>query len=159
MPHDFKFLAPEPINLAINEPTSDDSLVPTLHFQNVTVGGCTIVNSLNNKFTVWQVELTLASNGPSERGSPKINVYKRYTDFVVFRERLIRELPLVLRANVPGLPPKISWYDALRYEDANFQSSWLARRRAGLELFLNQLLLNDKMLEAAVELVKRFLEK
>ncbi|SCU85326.1 LAFA_0D15082g1_1 [Lachancea sp. 'fantastica'] len=159
MPHDFKFLAPEPINLANNESTSDDRLVPTLHFENVTVGGCTIVNSQNNKFTVWQVDLTLASSGPLERGNPKIHVNKRYRDFVVFREKLMQELPPVLRTNVPELPPKISWYDALRYEDANFKSSWLARRRAGLELFLNQLLLNDKMLEAALELVKRFLEK
>ncbi|SCU85705.1 LAME_0D02410g1_1 [Lachancea meyersii CBS 8951] len=160
MPHNFKFLAPEPINLVNNESTSDDdeNLGPSLHFGNVTVGDCTIVNSEKNKFTVWQIEFTVSPAKPSERGCPKIHVYKRYTDFVVFREQLLRRLPPDMAANVPELPPKVSWYDSWRYEDANFKSSWLARRRAGLELFLNQLLLNDRLLGAALGLVKSFLE-
>ncbi|SCU77847.1 LADA_0A02520g1_1 [Lachancea dasiensis] len=158
MSHNIKFLAPEPISLENNEGSSEDLSVPSLHFRDVIVGNCTIVNGQNNKFTVWQVELTLAPMQMSGRSCPKIKVYKRYTDFVNFRDELVRSLPADLRPNVPSLPPKVSWYDSWRYGDANFNNGWLAHRRSGLELFLNQLLLNDKIMAEALECVKRFLE-
>ncbi|SCV06132.1 LANO_0H22804g1_1 [Lachancea nothofagi CBS 11611] len=159
MPHNIKFLAPEPINLVNNESSSEELMTPSLHFRDIRVGNCTIVNSQNNKFTVWQIEVTLAPTGISGRSSPKIHIYKRYTEFEAFREKMMQTLSADLRPNVPPLPPKLSWYDAWRYEDANFKSGWLARRRAGLELFLNTLLLNDKILLEGVECIKEFLKK
>lgn len=159
MPQSIQFLAPEPINLVNNEPSSDEVTGSSLHFKNITVGSCTIVNSQNNKFSVWQLEVTLSPTGTSGAGSPHIRVYKRYTDFELFREKLLRSLTPALRPCVPQLPPKVSWYESWHYGQANFKSSWLARRRAGLEYFLNQVLLNDKVLTEALPCVKEFLEK
>ncbi|CUS21792.1 LAQU0S04e00892g1_1 [Lachancea quebecensis] len=159
MPQSIQFLAPEPINLVNNEPPADEVTGRSLRFKYITVGSCTIVNSQNNKFSVWQIEVALSPTGTSGTGSPHIQIYKRYTDFELFREKLLRSLTPALRPCIPQLPPKVSWYESWHYSQANFKSSWLARRRAGLEYFLNQVLLNDKVLAEALPCVKEFLEK
>ena len=158
MPSSIRFLAPEPINLVNNEASTEEWTNRTVHFKHITVGSCTIVNSQNNKFCVWQVDLTLSPTGRSGAGTPHIQIYKRYSDFVRFREELMATLSPKLRTGIPALPPKLSWFDSWRYDDANFKSAWLARRRAGLEFFLNQVLLNDSLLVEALACIKKFLE-
>lgn len=153
-----QFLAPEPIHLTDNESPAENSPQRSLHFKQITVGDCTIVNGQRSKFSVWQIQLVLSPRSNTGNSSPHIQLYKRYSDFVVFRESLLGSLPPDLRKSVPELPPRVSWYDSWRYQEANFNSSWLARRRAGLEFFLNQVLLNDKLLAKAGTCIRAFLE-
>ncbi|SCU93106.1 LAMI_0E13234g1_1 [Lachancea mirantina] len=160
MGHTVQFLAPEPISLVNNEPCAGDTaLAGALRFKHITVGDCTIVNTQWSRFAVWQIELVLCATATTGGTNPRIYVYKRYTDFVRFRARLLDALPASLRANVPDLPPKVSWLESWQYDNVNLNNKWLARRRAGLDLFLNQVLLNDTLLSKAIGCVREFLEK
>lgn len=158
------FLPPEPISLVDNEHHREESPVQahfrqTLQFKQIIVGDCTIVNSnQTNKFSVWQVELVLAPTDRSGGSSPRIQLYKRYSDFENLRNRLIQALPSELHQSIPSLPPKVRWYESWRYQDVNFDKKWLAKRRAGLEYFLNQVLLNERVVNSARTCIRNFLE-
>ncbi|AEY95410.1 FACL108Cp [Eremothecium gossypii FDAG1] len=159
MPH-IQFLPPEPVVLVSRVADDPDPAGPGLHVAKVAVGDCTIVDArtpcapLQGRFAVWTVALQLHS--PDTPRS--LTLRKRYSDFVRFRERLLLCLPPPLRRAVPPLPPPVPWYDAWRYSDVNLDRAWLAARRAGLERFLQQVLLNRALVAAASVVVRGFLE-
>lgn len=157
MSFDIHFLAPEPIKLLDEEILHHNgSLYKDLPFQikYVHVRNYKIINEKSsNKFTIWEISIDMIYQDTSK----VIQINKRYSDFVQFRERLLIKLPTNLKKNIPILPPTIKWYDSWRYKNINFDKEWLMRRKVGLEYFLNQILLNDSILVTASLLIKNFL--
>jgi hypothetical protein len=64
-----------------------------------------------------------------------MNIRKRYSEFDDFRSRLIQSFPN-FEAAVPPLPPKSVI--------SKFRPPFLEKRRAGLQYFLNCILLNPE---------------
>lgn len=175
------FLPPEPIKI-LNEPRdeSDEELETThnsasqttqankrLKFSSVKVSDCTIVTGDNgDRFAVWKITVFVASrygpNPPTSSsptnipiGSPQIQTYKRYSDFVAFRNSIMNKLGD--RMEIPSLPPGVPWYDSWKYQDVNFDKKWLAKRRRGLERFLEQVLLDRELVLLAKNEIRTFL--
>lgn len=131
-------------------------------FQRAHVTDCTIVNGENGaKFAVWKVSLVMQPSAGQDPYHPCIVVYKRYSDFYQFREQLIRQCQEAHLSNLdlPQLPPRVKWYESWRYQDVNLNKAWLAKRRQGLDYFLNKVLLNQEIVTAARELIVGFLDK
>ncbi|AET40252.1 Ypt35p Ecym_5509 [Eremothecium cymbalariae DBVPG len=161
------FLAPEPIRL-MDDSDSDDSdnnckqtHGALLQIKSAHIVGCTTINadryddkSSQCKFTVWTIEAEFQTTD-----TPRvIRLSKRYSDFVDFRELLLAHLPTRLQTAVPKLPPQVKWYNAWRYQDANFNKLWLCQRRDGLNYFLDQVLLNHTVVSHAPAVIQKFLE-
>lgn len=90
-------------------------------------------------FVVWNIKVGTLSGS-------YMNIRKRYSEFDDFRWRLIRTFP-GFEAAVPELPPKgfVS----------KFRPRFLEKRRAGLQYFLNCILLNPEFSGSPV--LKEFL--
>ncbi|SCV16185.1 probable PX domain-containing protein YPT35 [Nakaseomyces glabratus] len=88
------------------------------------------------KFAVWKVTAVLHPLNPNSSGSYRIHTYRRYSDFVEFRNALL---------------------DRLEIQRDQSQQGMLANRRKGLELFINQVLLNGNIVDIAKDLVIQFL--
>ncbi|ROV96370.1 hypothetical protein VPNG_09062 [Cytospora leucostoma] len=79
-------------------------------------------------FVVWNIRVETLSG-------PFMNIRKRYSEFDDFRHQLIQAFPS-FEAAVPALPPKSVI--------AKFRPNFLEKRRAGLQYFLNCILLNPE---------------
>ncbi|AQZ17915.1 YPT35 (YHR105W) [Zygosaccharomyces parabailii] len=154
-------LMPEPISLVDDEAEVHD-LNRNFSLQRCQVSDCTIVNGENGtKFAVWKVTLLLHPSAcHSQLYYPRVETYRRYSDFCKFREQLIARCIGAHRPNidVPMLPSRVKWYETWHYQEINLDRNWLSKRRQGLEFFLNHVLLNDELVELARDLVVKFLE-
>ncbi|KAL1889115.1 PX domain-containing protein ypt35 [Ceratocystis pirilliformis] len=79
-------------------------------------------------FVVWTIQVETLKGAPMQ-------IRKRYSEFDTFRQRLIQTFPRCV-ASVPALPPKTVI--------ARFNTTFLEKRRAGLQHFLNCILLNPE---------------
>ncbi|KAI1137079.1 Phox-like protein [Hypoxylon sp. FL0543] len=102
----------------------------------VTVNGST---TNIGAFVVWNIRVETLSGS-------YMNIRKRYSEFDDFRWRLIRTFPN-FEAAVPELPPKSIV--------SKFRPKFLEKRRAGLQYFLNCILLNPEFSGSPV--LKEFL--
>ncbi|KAI1408933.1 Phox-like protein [Hypoxylon sp. FL1857] len=102
----------------------------------VTVNGST---TNIGAFVVWNIRVETLSGS-------FMNIRKRYSEFDDFRWRLIRTFPN-FEAAVPELPPKSIV--------SKFRPKFLEKRRAGLQYFLNCILLNPEFSGSPV--LKEFL--
>lgn len=102
----------------------------------VTVNGST---TNIGAFVVWNIRVETLSGS-------YMNIRKRYSEFDDFRWRLIRTFPN-FEAAVPELPPKSII--------SKFRPRFLEKRRAGLQYFLNCILLNPEFSGSPV--LKEFL--
>lgn len=99
--------------------------------KSVEVASHTVVNgSATNigAFVVWNIRVETLSGS-------FMNIRKRYSEFDDFRKRLIQTFPN-FEAAVPVLPPKSVI--------SKFRPRFLEKRRAGLQYFLNCILLNPE---------------
>lgn len=163
-------LMPEPITLMDDEHSNhesgsadgEDVLNQNFTFLRAHVSDCTIVNGENgSKFAVWKLSLVLQSLDNDGVYRPCIDVYKRYSDFYRFRESLVRQCKEsdLHRIDIPPLPPRVKWYETWRYQDVNLNKVWLAKRRQGLDYFMNKVLLNSAVIAIARDLIFKFLEE
>ncbi|KAI8959846.1 Phox-like protein [Daldinia sp. FL1419] len=90
-------------------------------------------------FVVWNIRVETLNGS-------YMNIRKRYSEFDDFRWRLVRTFPN-FEAAVPELPPKSLI--------SKFRPRFLERRRAGLQYFLNCILLNPEFSGSPV--LKEFL--
>lgn len=90
-------------------------------------------------FTVWNIKVETLTGA-------KINIRKRYSEFDDLRRKLVQTFPN-FEAAVPVLPPK----SVLN----KFKPKFLEKRRAGLQYFLNCILLNPEFSGSPV--LKEFL--
>ncbi|KAK4191854.1 PX domain-containing protein YPT35 [Podospora australis] len=90
-------------------------------------------------FTVWNIKVETLTGS-------KINIRKRYSEFDDLRHKLVQTFPN-FEAAVPVLPPK----SVLN----KFKPKFLEKRRAGLQYFLNCILLNPEFSGSPV--LKEFL--
>ncbi|KAI0178792.1 Phox-like protein [Hypoxylon sp. FL1284] len=90
-------------------------------------------------FVVWNIRVETLTGS-------YMNIRKRYSEFDDFRWRLIRTFPN-FEAAVPELPPKSII--------SKFRPKFLEKRRAGLQYFLNCILLNPEFSGSPV--LKEFL--
>ncbi|KAI1091619.1 Phox-like protein [Rostrohypoxylon terebratum] len=102
----------------------------------VTVNGST---TNIGAFVVWNIKVETLTGS-------FINIRKRYSEFDDFRWRLIRTFPN-FEAAVPELPPKSIV--------SKFRPKFLEKRRAGLQYFMNCVLLNPEFSGSPV--LKEFL--
>ncbi|AMD19170.1 HBR269Wp [Eremothecium sinecaudum] len=159
-----QFLPPEPIKL-VDASEAADSDCESNNSQNLRITAvdiriCSEVTDTDiraplrqSRFTLWTINIQVKTKD----GRRVIQLQKRYSDFVRFRERLLLKLPRRLLGYIPDLPPTVKWYDAWRYNDVNFDKCWLANRRAGLQYFLNQVFLNPVILKNASAVFQKFL--
>lgn len=90
-------------------------------------------------FVVWNIRVETLSGS-------YMNIRKRYSEFDDFRQQLIHSFPN-FEAAVPSLPPKSVI--------SKFRPRFLEKRRAGLQYFLNCILLNPEFSGSPV--LKEFL--
>lgn len=163
-------LMPEPITLMDDERSiqesmsgeAEDASDQNFTFLKAHVTDCTVVNGENgSKFAVWKVSLVLQSFDHNGAYRPCIDVYKRYSEFHKFRESLVRKCKEadLHTVDIPRLPPRVKWYETWRYQDVNLNKVWLAKRRRGLDYFMNKVLLNSTLVSTARDLIVKFLEE
>ncbi|KAI1802908.1 Phox-like protein [Daldinia bambusicola] len=130
------------ITLRDNESNSLDDRGNACWAKSVEITDYVIVNgSATNigAFVVWNIRVETLSGS-------YMNIRKRYSEFDDFRWRLVRTFPN-FEAAVPELPPKSMI--------SKFRPRFLERRRAGLQYFLNCILLNPEFSGSPV--LKEFL--
>ncbi|KAF4438106.1 PX domain-containing YPT35 [Fusarium acutatum] len=130
------------ITLRDNEASEFDDRNSACWAKSVEIVSYTIVNgSATNigAFVVWNIRVE-ALNGSY------MNIRKRYSEFDDFRYRLVQTFP-GFEAAVPALPPKSVI--------SKFRPRFLEKRRAGLQYFLNCILLNPEFSGSPV--LKEFL--
>ena len=110
----------------------------------VTIDDYTIVRgSLSpaiGAYVVWNVNVLTLDGGP-------MKIRKRYSEFDELRQKLVAAFPNATLSSLPMLPPKSAVY--------KFRAKFLERRRAGLQYFLNCVMLNPEYSGSAV--VKDFI--
>lgn len=168
------------MNNIVNYETSDCRMDSNFIFSKVFVGNYTLVRGDRNgtEYIIWRITLILEPqraipNKISDRimVSPRFDIYKRYSEFVKFRNDLIchleslkkQDLPDNLRRKlnniiVPELPPKVPWYNLWEYYEINLDRKWLLNRRKGLEFFLNSIFLNKVIVELCKDCFKLFIQ-
>ncbi|KAF4446012.1 px protein [Fusarium austroafricanum] len=130
------------ITLRDNEASDFDDRNSACWAKSVEIVSYTVVNgSATNigAFVVWNIRVE-ALNGSY------MNIRKRYSEFDEFRYRLVQTFP-GFEAAVPALPPKSVI--------SKFRPRFLEKRRAGLQYFLNCILLNPEFSGSPV--LKEFL--
>jgi hypothetical protein len=130
------------ITLRDNEASDLDDRNSACWAKSVEIVNYTIVNgSATNigAFVVWNIRVETL-NGSF------MNIRKRYSEFDDFRYRLVQTFP-GFEAAVPALPPKSVI--------SKFRPRFLEKRRAGLQYFLNCILLNPEFSGSPV--LKEFL--
>jgi PX domain len=80
-------------------------------------------------YVVWNVNVLTLDGGP-------MKIRKRYSEFDKLRIQLIAAFPNATTSSLPLLPPKSVIY--------KFRAKFLERRRAGLQYFLNCVMLNPE---------------
>ncbi|KAL7924107.1 Phox homologous domain-containing protein [Trichoderma austrokoningii] len=125
------FLPAEAIRLRDND-TNDDDRNSACWAKSVEITDYIFINGSNNTnigaFIVWNISVE-TMNGSY------MNIRKRYSEFDDFRRKLTQSFPN-FRAAVPELPPKSTLF--------KFRPKFLEKRRAGLQYFLNCILLNPE---------------
>ncbi|KOS21644.1 PX domain-containing protein YPT35 [Escovopsis weberi] len=91
------------------------------------VGGSALPTSIG-AFVVWNIRVETLNGS-------YLHIRKRYSEFDEFRSKLVATFP-GFRAAMPKLPPKSLVY--------KLRPEFLEKRRAGLEYFLNCILLNPE---------------
>ncbi|KAF7554108.1 hypothetical protein G7046_g6914 [Stylonectria norvegica] len=127
-----------------NETSEHDDRNNACWAKSVEIADCTIVNSSATNigaFVVWNIRVETL-NGCY------MNIRKRYSEFDEFRKRLVVTFPN-FDAAVPVLPPKSVI--------SKFRPRFLEKRRAGLQYFLNCILLNPEFSGSPV--LKEFLAR
>ncbi|KAI1077359.1 Phox homologous domain-containing protein [Whalleya microplaca] len=130
------------ITLRDNENSSIDERGNACWAKSVEITDYVTVNGSTTNigaFVVWNIKVGTLSGS-------SINIRKRYSEFDDFRWRLIRTFPN-FEAAVPELPPKSLI--------SKFRPKFLEKRRAGLQYFLNCILLNPEFSGSPV--LKEFL--
>ncbi|KAH7580576.1 PX domain-containing protein YPT35 [Nakaseomyces glabratus] len=162
-------LDPEPITLldtedepGISQSRRSSIANSNFYIERAFVTNCTIISGERStpKFAVWKVTAVLHPLNPNSSGSYRIHTYRRYSDFVEFRNALldrVRTKRPTSVSEIPELPPPVKWYYSWKYNEINLNREWLANRRKGLELFINQVLLNGNIVDIAKDLVIQFL--
>ncbi|UZP46049.1 hypothetical protein NXS19_013861 [Fusarium pseudograminearum] len=136
------FLPAGAITLRDNEASDLDDRNSACWAKSVEIVNHTVVNgSATNigAFVVWNIRVETL-NGSF------MNIRKRYSEFDEFRYRLVQTFP-GFEAAVPALPPKSVI--------SKFRPRFLEKRRAGLQYFLNCILLNPEFSGSPV--LKEFL--
>jgi hypothetical protein len=130
------------ITLRDNEASDYDDRNSACWAKSVEIVNYTIVNgSATNigAFVVWNIRVETLNGS-------YMNIRKRYSEFDDFRYRLVQTFP-GFEAAVPALPPKSVI--------SKFRPRFLEKRRAGLQYFLNCILLNPEFSGSPV--LKEFL--
>ncbi|KAI1656960.1 Phox-like protein [Daldinia decipiens] len=130
------------ITLRDNESSSLDDRGNACWARSVEITDYVVVNGSTTNigaFVVWNIRVETLSGS-------YMNIRKRYSEFDDFRWRLVRTFPN-FEAAVPELPPKSMI--------SKFRPRFLERRRAGLQYFLNCILLNPEFSGSPV--LKEFL--
>ncbi|KAI1378639.1 Phox-like protein [Hypoxylon crocopeplum] len=130
------------ITLRDNENSDFDDRGSACWAKSVAVTDYVVVNGSTTNigaFVVWNIKVETLSGS-------YMNIRKRYSEFDDFRWRLIRTFPN-FEAAVPELPPKSII--------SKFRPRFLEKRRAGLQYFLNCILLNPEFSGSPV--LKEFL--
>ncbi|KAM5355199.1 hypothetical protein ACJ41O_001845 [Fusarium nematophilum] len=130
------------ITLRDNETSEHDDRNNACWAKSVEIVSHTIVNgSATNigAFVVWNIRVETLNGS-------YMNIRKRYSEFDDFRIRLVQTFP-GFEAAVPALPPKSVI--------SKFRPRFLEKRRAGLQYFLNCILLNPEFSGSPV--LKEFL--
>jgi len=124
-------LPPGAITLRDNENMEGDDRNNACWAKSVEIVDYIVVNgSATNigAFVVWIIRVETLTGS-------YMNIRKRYSEFDEFRERLILSFPN-FEATIPPLPPKSVI--------SKFRPRFLEKRRAGLQYFLNCILLNPE---------------
>ncbi|KAL6904810.1 Phox homologous domain-containing protein [Trichoderma evansii] len=124
------FLPAEAIRLRDND-TNDDDRNSACWAKSVEITDYIFVNGSNTNigaFIVWNIRVETLNGS-------YMNIRKRYSEFDDFRRKLTQSFPN-FRAAVPELPPKSALF--------KFRPKFLEKRRAGLQYFLNCILLNPE---------------
>ncbi|KAL6789402.1 Phox homologous domain-containing protein [Trichoderma sp. SZMC 28012] len=111
--------------------TNDDDRNSACWAKSVEITDYIIVNGSNTNigaFVVWNVRVETLTGS-------FMNIRKRYSEFDDFRQKLTLSFPN-FKAAVPELPPKSAIF--------KFRPKFLEKRRAGLQYFLNCILLNPE---------------
>ncbi|KAL6852023.1 Phox homologous domain-containing protein [Trichoderma novae-zelandiae] len=119
-----------PITLRDND-NSDDDRNSACWAKSVEITDYIVVNGSNTNigaFVVWNVRVETLSGS-------YMNIRKRYSEFDDFRQKLTSSFPN-FKAAVPELPPKSAIF--------KFRPKFLEKRRAGLQYFLNCIMLNPE---------------
>ena len=163
-------VAPEPLTV-LNHTSQGDHSTPLLDdgtpFKACISDYITVRGDDGSKFTSWKVTAFVRSNS----GVTRIRAYKRYSDFLQFRQAVLERLLKCqddtattdaaansVEVELPELPPKVAWYDSWRYNEVNFDKKWLAGRQRGLERFLNGVLQNGKIVRLCRAEIVSFLQ-
>lgn len=160
---------------SVHSPKKSRRRDPGFVFLKAFVGNSTMVSGDDgNKYMVWKVTIVLKPPLNDDQRvtiSPKIEVFRRYSDFVTLRNELVEHVKRLKQENIgnskiimkikniqiPDLPPRVPWYDLWQYNDVNLDSRWLLKRRRGLEYFLNYVLLDKYIVEFCRETIRSFL--
>ncbi|KAI1437464.1 hypothetical protein GGR50DRAFT_645163 [Xylaria sp. CBS 124048] len=119
------------ITLRDNESSSMDERGSACWAKSVELTDYVTVNGSTTKigaFVVWNIRVETLNGS-------YMNIRKRYSEFDDFRWRLMQTFP-GFEAAVPELPPKSVF--------SKFQPKFLEKRRAGLQYFLNCIMLNPE---------------
>ncbi|KAL7939721.1 Phox homologous domain-containing protein [Trichoderma chlorosporum] len=111
--------------------TNDDDRNSACWAKSVEITDYILVNGSNTNigaFVVWNIRVETLSGS-------YMNIRKRYSEFDDFRQKLTASFPN-FKAAVPELPPKSAIF--------KFRPKFLEKRRAGLQYFLNCILLNPE---------------
>ncbi|KAJ4146343.1 hypothetical protein NW754_001809 [Fusarium falciforme] len=130
------------ISLRDNEANEHDDRNNACWAKSVEIVSYTVVNGSTTNigaFVVWNIRVETLNGS-------YMNIRKRYSEFDDFRYRLVQTFP-GFEAAVPALPPKSVI--------SKFRPRFLEKRRAGLQYFLNCILLNPEFSGSPV--LKEFL--
>ena len=122
-------LDPPPIRLEDNTGTHSETH-NALWAKAISIDGFVIVRGNPTgigAYVVWNIAVQTLDGGP-------ITIRKRYSEFDILRQKLVKAFPQSTRASLPPLPPKSAIY--------KFRPKFLEQRKAGLNHFLNCILLN-----------------
>ncbi|CCK68864.1 Ypt35p KNAG_0B04290 [Huiozyma naganishii CBS 8797] len=162
-----------------NRRRSNSAINSNYNFLKAQVSDCTLMGGHNGgKFAVWKITIVLQPVSRDKRAAaatPQIHIYKRYSQFVTFREELLEELHEIkeeavrvqdrertsklMAIKVPPLPPPVPWYSYWQYQDVNMSKKWLMERRRGLEYFMNYVILNRCIVENCKKVILSFIER
>ncbi|KAH3900219.1 Ypt35p SCDLUD_003190 [Saccharomycodes ludwigii] len=147
---------------------SVNNLIPTK--SKTSIGGNNNILPVSTydgkKFMVWTMRITLTY------GNQQLYCYKRYSEFVVFRNKILHKLNMYYKEKqrqgnnsinrytkivIPELPPPVSWWKCWEYDRVNFDRHWLQHRQAGLEFFMCSVLLDKDIVNLCFDIIQKFI--
>lgn len=142
--------------------TTVNPLNEEFNFLRVQINDCTMVKGIQgNTFAVWKITVLLQTkNTYNELVTNTIEFYRRYSEFVNFREQLVKRSQYYnFNCNIPKLPPKLPWYCILHYEADNLNKKWLIKRQKGLNAFINGVIMHKDVVEHLKDLIIQFIKQ